>query len=96
MLCVVVLLRLQLNFWISFKGESVVDLIIYCGAVVASEANHVEWAVVDPILYSLSLSTACPLHPFIAQQYVENCKFNHISYLIANETRFALIDRWIC
>lgn len=29
MLCVVVLLRLQLNFWISFKGESVVDLIIY-------------------------------------------------------------------
>lgn len=49
MLYVVVLLRLQLNFWISFKGESVVDLIIYCGAAVADEANHVEWAVIDPI-----------------------------------------------
>lgn len=37
-----VLLRL-LNFWISFKGESVVDLIIYCGTAVAGGGNHVAW-----------------------------------------------------
>ena len=41
MVCVVVLLRLQLNFWISFEGKSVVDLIIYCGAVVAGGSRGV-------------------------------------------------------
>jgi hypothetical protein len=39
-----VLLRL-LNFWISFKDESVVDLIIYRGAAVAGGGNHVARCV---------------------------------------------------
>jgi hypothetical protein len=34
-------IELQLNFWISFKGESVVDFIIYCGAV----AGAVTWGL---------------------------------------------------
>lgn len=32
-------IELRLNFWISFKGESVVDFIISCGAV----AGAVTW-----------------------------------------------------
>jgi hypothetical protein len=44
-------IELRPNFWISFKGESVVDLIIYCGAV----AGAVTWGrdTPDP-LYSTS------------------------------------------
>jgi hypothetical protein len=52
-MCVVWLLRLQLNFWISFKGKSVVDLIIYCGAVVAEGPDHVGGD--SPHLISLGL-----------------------------------------
>lgn len=42
-------IELRLNFWISFKGESVVDLIIYCGAV----AGEVTWGRDTPVIFLL-------------------------------------------
>jgi hypothetical protein len=46
-------IELRPNFWISFKGESVVDLIIYCGAV----AGAVTWGrdTPDPLYFTSSL-----------------------------------------
>jgi hypothetical protein len=54
----VVLLRL-LNFWISFKGESVVDLIIYCGAVWLVRVVTWGGGIHAPSRVSSGLHTLC-------------------------------------